>query len=261
MPHKKFIEDRLELLEIDADVVSELRRARRYIEPELETMLERFYAHIMSTPGLKALFADRAAVDRARRAQKSHWVDRLFAGRFDSDYFDQAERIGNSHARIGLSPSDYIAGYSHMLAQFVAAIADECRSGGTDPKPPIQAVCKAALLDLDLVIHCYLEAKDDNMRQILRRATGFAADMIDLNAQLSLANQAVQETAARLQANGSVATDDLPTLLEEIDALAEQTRLVNERVAAMQTHDKLYIENSPGDTGTFARLRALFRGR
>ena len=45
----------------------------------------------------------------------------------------------------------------------------------------IDAICKAVLLDLDLVIQCYFEAKDESMLEILARATNFTSDMEQLN--------------------------------------------------------------------------------
>ena len=45
-------------------------------------------------------------------------------------------------------------------ARFIEHIASVSVAAGRDSTPMIQALCKAVLLDLDLVIYCYLEAKD-----------------------------------------------------------------------------------------------------
>jgi hypothetical protein len=50
-------------------------------------------------------------------------------------------------------------------------VVGNLRAAGRDATPVIQALCKAMLLDLDLVIYCYLEAKDQQMVAMLERAT------------------------------------------------------------------------------------------
>ena len=45
MPNTEMIEERLRFLEIDQNVIEELQNARTFLEPELDRMLEKFYAH------------------------------------------------------------------------------------------------------------------------------------------------------------------------------------------------------------------------
>jgi len=262
MPHTRFVAERLQFLEIGEDVVNELQRARRYVEPQLDAMLARFYEHILSEPGLKALFADDRSIDRARDAQKKHWLDTLLSGRFDSAYFERVEKIGRSHARVGLAPNWYIGGYSHMLAQFIGCIVDEAGKEGQDPQAIVQAVCKAVLLDLDLVIHCYLEAKNESIRQTLRRATEFAADIAELNAQARAATEGVLAAAAELKSDDTSSTAQLSALLSKIETLGQKSDLLDKRISDLQFGDKLFIdEDAPGEEGGLSRLKKLFRAR
>ena len=257
-----FVEDRLRFLEISEDVVQELHRARSYIEPELDTILAGFYEHILNEAELKALFVDDESIDRARAAQKKHWLNTLFYGRFDSAYFDQTEKIGRSHARVGLAPNWYIGGYSIMLTQFIEQIIDETRKEGRDPRATLQAVCKAVLLDVDLVIHCYLEAKNESMRQTLRRATQFTADIAELNKQLSVATEDVQASAVRLKGDDAGSADQVRDLLERVERLQEKSKMIDERLGELQFRDKLYInEDVPTGDSRFTRLKKLFRAR
>lgn len=93
-----------------------------------------------------------------------------------------------------MTPESYIGGYSKMLVQFIQHISAVAVESGRDPAPIIQALCKAVLLDLDLVMHCYLEAKDEQMLEILARATAFASDMEQLNAELVSETKQVRES-------------------------------------------------------------------
>ena len=116
----------------EGDIV-ELQQAREYIEPHIDDVLERFYTHILSYPEFKALFEDSDSIDRARASQKAHWLEELFSGHFRSSYFNKADKIGRTHARVGLAPSWYIGSYSKMLAQFIARICEESENEGRKP--------------------------------------------------------------------------------------------------------------------------------
>lgn len=257
MPHTELVEDRLRFLEIDQDVVTELQRARQYIEPELDGMLERFYVHMMSDRATAALFDDNDTVDRARSSQRKHWLDDLFGGRFSNAFFEKAERIGRTHARIGLEPRWYLGGYARMMSEFIDCISEKAAREGRDPRATIQAVCKAVLLDIDLVIYCYLEAKDATMRQVLGRATNFASDVTELSRQLSEITGGVERAAAALSETGrggdSAQVDELR---QQIVALRRQSGEIERRVNELQFGDRLYIAKRSSIT---SRLKALLR--
>jgi hypothetical protein len=309
MPHAQMIEERLKFLGIDHNVRMRLRDAKTIVEPELDRMLERFYSHILGKPELKALFVDEESIHRARSAQREHWSNTLFGGNYGNEYFEKAERIGHAHARVGLTQNWYIGAYCYMLVQFIELISEKAPDSVT---PLIQSLCKAIFLDLDLVIHCYLDTKDSAMRQILRRATDFAADISALNDDLDTTATKIEAAAdlllaeaASCAAQSAQITDDLklaerqlnsiatgsgsesgePPLLDrletassgdatlseqakntlkgteeligEIERLRSQTQQLRERLDELQFRDRLYIDDSGSDSGTFARLKAL----
>lgn len=263
MPHTEMIEERLRFLEIDQDVIEELRNARQLIEPELDRMLGEFYSHILNEPQVKRVFADDESIERARAAQKEHWLQTLFDGKFKSAYFDRAERIGRAHARVGLTPNWYIGGYSKMLVQFVQHISAAAAKEGRDPGPIIEAMCKAVLLDLDLVIHCYLEAKDESMLEILARVTKFTADMEQLNTELgSVTAQVIESTEAisRDAKENEEHANQLARLHIQVDALKDKVKQVDERISQLKTGDRLYLHKGGDQAGTFAKLKALILG-
>jgi len=263
MPHATLIENRLRFLEITRDDIEELGNASRILEPELDRMLGQFYAHIAIEPELMRVFADDKSLERAREAQKVHWLQTLFGGKFDSAYFDKAEQIGRAHARVGLTPNWYIGGYCKMLVQFVRNISINARKDGRNASPMIEALCKAVILDLDVVIHCYLEAKNEAMLGILERATDFTADMSELNSELSVATAQVRESA---EAVAMEVTEEkkragsLARLAAGVEALTEKVRQIDERINQLKTGDRLYVHKDRDQTGTFAKLKALIFG-
>ena len=258
MPYTELIEDRLRFMEIGDNDIVELQQARKYIEPEIDNMLERFYEHILAYPEFKALFEDDESIQRARNSQKQHWLEELFGGRFRSSYFNKADKIGRTHARVGLAPSWYIGSYSKMLNQFITRICEEADKEGRAACETAQAVCKAVLLDVDLVTHCYLEAKNEAMRNVLRRATEFATDIAELSNGLGDAGDKARNTAALLAENdvGSGGqAEQFDELLAQIESLVEQSRAIEQRIGELQFADRLYIEDDPS---MLDRLRSLF---
>jgi methyl-accepting chemotaxis protein len=257
------IEDRLRFLEIDNEVIAELQSAKQLIEPELDRMLGEFYTHLMNEPEVKRIFADDMAIENARTAQKAHWLQTLFGGKFKSAYFDAAERIGRSHARVGLTPNWYIGGYSKMLGQFVRHVAVAAPEQNRDATPVIEALCKAVLLDIDLVIHCYLAAKDETMLDVLERATTFTTDMEELNRELSLAMAEARKSIDAMCDDASEpgrGTSQPATLNVQIDAIADKVKQIDERISKLKTDDRLYLHGSSDRTGILAKLKALISG-
>lgn len=264
MPHTEIIEERLRFLEIDQDVIKELRKARQILEPEMDRMLDQFYSHILDEPQVKRVFADDRAIDRAREAQKNHWLKTLFSGKFKSAYFDQAELIGRAHARVGLTPNWYIGGYCNMLVKFVRHISDVAPNEDRDTGPIIEALCKAILLDLDLVIDCYLEAKDRLMLDLLQHSTEFADDLVEMNSELCIAAAQVKvstEALAKDATENDRQAGQLAVLLAQTEAVANKVKQIDERISELKTGGRLYLNRGSERTGTFAKLRALILGK
>src|SRR5690606_174358 len=96
-------------------------------ESRLDPILDDFYARIMKVPELAALFANAGTVQHARRQQAQHWK-RMFREAGSPDYRESVERIGRTHARLGLEPGWYIDGYAVVTAHLHALVVELCRS-------------------------------------------------------------------------------------------------------------------------------------
>ena len=264
MPHIEMIEERLRFLEIDQDVIKELRNVKQVLEPEMDRMLDEFYSHLLDEPQVKAVFADDKAVERARQAQKNHWLKTLFGGKFESAYFDQAERIGRAHARVGLTPNWYIGGYCNMLVKFIRHILAVAPKDGRDVSPTIEALSKAVLLDLDLVIHCYLEAKDRVMLDLLMSATRFTDELAEMNSELGIAAAQIKVSTKALSKDATKNDQQggqLATLLAKTDAVADKVKQIDERISKLKLDDRVYLRRGSEQTGMFAKLKVLVLGK
>ena len=257
MSNTALIEERLRYLGIDEVVIDDLLSARDILEPELDQMLDRFYARIMDEPELKDLFPDDQSMARARQAQKTHWLESLLVGDFTGDYCERAERIGHAHARAGVTPNWYIGGYSNMLTQFVQHVVAQTSEDDYRASPIIEALCKAVFLDLDLVMHSYLEAKDRVILDLLLQATRFIDTLTETNDELRSASEKVKESAELLaegSVNGADRTETIQQMLDQADALRNELRQMEERIDTLKSGKQLYLQSGSEHTGTFAQI-------
>lgn len=124
-------------------------------------VLDRFYAGVRADPERARFFGSPQVMEHARSRQLEHWLD-LFSGTVDHTYLSRAERIGQVHARIGLSPTFYIGAYAGILAEIIEAEMCKSLAGalGRAKARKLGTLVKMALLDMDLAISAYLNAQD-----------------------------------------------------------------------------------------------------
>ena len=275
MPKTKMMEARLRFLNIGATDFTELQKAKAIIDPVMDEMLDRFYEHILAQPELKSLFSSQDSLDRARSKQKQHWQKILFDGQYGNQYYEKAAEIGGTHYRVGLTPDWYIGAYCFMLEQFIDLIARRYADSGKSKRTIIVAVTKIVLLDIDIVIQCYLDAKDASMRQILGNATDLKADIWSISDELNdIANEIRGKADAQVQASESLRktnnsneisstdeNDHTEALLQLAEKLQLKTQTLDERLKRIPLNQRLYVEKIEPRPGIITRIKAFFFDR
>jgi methyl-accepting chemotaxis protein len=218
----------------------DLRPVRQALEAALDPALAAFYSQVRTAPEVKGFFRDDAHVERAKRAQRDHW--RLIVnGDYGESYVEAVRGIGGAHAGIGLEPRWYIAGYALVLEQLLTAIVEAswprglgvARGGKDKLARALGAVVKAALLDMDLAVGVYLDAKDQERERLetesraaeARQAHAMAA-LAQAIARLSngdLASRLHEQVGAEFQAVKDDFNEALATLHETLAAVADST--------------------------------------
>ncbi|GAM96600.1 methyl-accepting chemotaxis protein I [alpha proteobacterium U9-1i] len=161
------LKDRLEFIRLDAAARGALQRAKGAIEKGLGAGLDRFYEQVRKVPAVSKFFSGEQHIGAAKGAQARHWV-RIASGDFSSDYYASVQRIGETHARIGLEPKWYIGGYALMLESLIREVVEAKaakrglfgRVDTNDLSETLAALTKAALIDMDLAISVYLDASE-----------------------------------------------------------------------------------------------------
>lgn len=241
MPHGEIINKRLKFLEVDADTSRYLDKFQQLLIPSIDDMLDRMYDQILAVPELKDLFPDKETIQAERKAQKKHWLDILFSKDFGTLHFDNAERIGTAHERIGLTLGWYVNIYCLMINKFVRLAADHYEGDAVALTQMVQAINKAVFLDMNFVIDSYLNAKDASMKQLLIEAEQFTAERLKMDK--TLAKEA----------------NDLQSSLEDvrtrIESLAKQSESINQALQQLSiplngSNSKLQTElTNTGKTG------------
>lgn len=171
------IGERLTFIGLDEKVRERLRNLRPVLASAVPKALDVFYAKADSNPTTRAFFPKPGMMEGAKSRQISHW-DRIAAGDFDAAYVDAVTQVGEVHARIGLEPRWYIAGYALILETLAKNFVTNKKpsrfgrgnSSAENAGDDLAALIKATFLDMDLAIAVYLAALERQRRELEEKA-------------------------------------------------------------------------------------------
>jgi methyl-accepting chemotaxis protein len=156
--------ERLDFIGLDSGMAARIKALKPVLMSALPAAMEGFYSKILSHPITKAFFANAAMIEHAKDRQRGHW-DLITEGSFDEKYGAAVTHVGQVHARLGLEPRWYIAGYSCIAKHLAAAVIEShwpkgrfwqkkssCEAAVAD----FNALTTAVFLDMDLVLSAYL---------------------------------------------------------------------------------------------------------
>lgn len=235
------LKERLAFLGINDQTKEILTNFLVVLQPALPKILSDFYCHVQSYPGISKLFRDPVNMERAKEAQKHHWLH-LFSGRFDSEYVASVERIGLVHSRIGLEPRWYIGAYAFVLSR-LSALACEMSVSRFDSvfakqkrTALLSAIDQVVLLDMDLAISVYIaESKSTYERKLNILAENFdekvgasVAQVASTASKLEIAAHSMSLTARETSDQAvlvGLATDEANASIQHVANAAEELTL------------------------------------
>jgi len=206
------LEDLIEFMGLDPAACAGILRLKPIVEREMPAALDAFYGKVRATPRLSAFFRDDAHMAAAKAAQINHW-DAIGSGRFDERYVAGVRAIGLAHARVGLEPAWYIAGYAMIVDSLVKAVVGDLwprgflsrggREAANEVGASIGALVKAVLLDMDFAISVYVEAAEAARVKAAEEAKAEERARVATSIGAGLARLADNDLTCRMQ-------DDLP---------------------------------------------------
>ena len=168
------LQERLDFMGLDAEARSALQRAKGAVEAGAATGLNRFYDQVRKVSSASKFFTGEQHLSAAKSAQARHW-SRIASAEFSADYYESVQRIGETHARIGLEPKWCIGGYGLILESLIRElVAQKTKRRGPlgrtvdaqDLSDTLVALTKAAMIDMDLAIAVYLDAGERERQRL-----------------------------------------------------------------------------------------------
>lgn len=221
--------DRIRLLRIDQVTRDDLRLAAVVIGQHIDAVIPRFYDFVRATPGMRERFPSEDMILRAGRAQKIHWMENLFSGRWDDSYTAAVRRIGQAHIVHDIRPTVYMAGYAFFMDAVTDILVTHYRKKPEVLARLLKAVNKAIMLDLNSVLSLYFEMERDKARETLNgHALQFETDVHGLVETVSSAATELEATSGAMNASAEMVGQQSATAL----SAAEQASGNVESVAA-----------------------------
>lgn len=224
--HQDTFKERLNFIGVDQNFRDTLVGLTPIMDEHLPGVLSNFYELISGVPSLNDMFSSQDHKDAAKNLQMDHW-GKIISGKFDGEYKESVNTIGNVHNRIGLEPRWYIGGYAALITGMVSNILRHHMSGSLVNKKKldlcdqqIQAFIKSALLDMDMAISTYFDAgKDDFNKLLAQMAENFDSNIAGFIEHLANSTEGLSETAKNLN-DVSAGAKEKATELERASSVA-----------------------------------------
>jgi methyl-accepting chemotaxis protein len=178
---KTSVEERHRLYGLTAKDIARLPRVAGAVRRHAPRGLDRLYAMVAAEPRLAGMFRGQTGIAAARAKQGEHW-QRLFSGRLGAEDFATSNRIGLTHARIGLEPMDYVGGYAIAIGEMIDGIVREGPLGkvlGGKVSGTLSTLVRVALLDMAVSLSAYFEAEEQERNAVIERLAGSLAALAD----------------------------------------------------------------------------------
>lgn len=124
-----------------------------WVLPQLDHMIELFYQWLANQPEWETFFSDPDRVQLVKQLQVKHWRDLFSTERLDREYLQRRVRVGEVHARIGLSLAAYFSGVEQSFQLFASELRHPDGRGATVEE--VSAMGKMLHVDAMLVIEAY----------------------------------------------------------------------------------------------------------
>lgn len=147
----------IEFLKIDPVTITTLRDFSTEVVPHMDRVMDAFYARIITSNATK-LFKSPQHMERARTAQRNHWLKYVLSGHYDAEYMAAARAIGQAHHRLGVDLMLYSGAYSVVMNELSSIIVSMYSNDTDKTQDALHAVNKAIFLDMGLAISVYYDS-------------------------------------------------------------------------------------------------------
>jgi rsbT co-antagonist protein RsbR len=143
----------LETYRISQEDLDRVRDFSQIAKPRMDEMVDEWYAWLDTQPEFEQFFSDRETLNRVQRLQHDYWL--LFmSGSVDDEYVSLRRKVGEAHARIGLSLNTYFAGMNMFMELFGKCMRESDMTDDARSRME-ESVTKLLHLDTAVVVETY----------------------------------------------------------------------------------------------------------
>ncbi len=151
----------LTLYSISDDDKEKIHSYGDLVMPKLDEFVALFYDWLKKQPDFEMFFPDEATLVHVQTMFRVYWQE-FFRDDLDEAYLETRDRIGETHARIGLPLTIYFAAMHRSLKLFTEDLYDNSLTP-EDYLKAMQAVTKRVHLDTSLVVETYARISNESM--------------------------------------------------------------------------------------------------
>jgi hypothetical protein len=151
----------------DEQDAANLHALAPYVRPMLPGTIDRFYDEIQKHAGARVLMSGGTPQAVRLRGTLARWLEQLFRGTYDDDYWKSRERIGEVHVRIGLPQQYMFAAMQVIWAELERGIRG---LGLPNISAKLSSLHKLLTLELAVMLDSYKEHYSQQIRGVERDA-------------------------------------------------------------------------------------------
>ena len=142
-----------DLYKISEEDIHRIQGLGEFMQPQMDKMVHIWYEWLMKQPEYDQFFSDAKVLHHAQKMQQIYWQQFLDAT-IDDRYVESRRKIGETHARIGLSMTMFFAGMS-IFHDLFSKIMERRDLTFQEQVGTIDAVSKLLHLDTGIVCEVY----------------------------------------------------------------------------------------------------------
>ena len=142
----------------------------------LDELVGAFYRHLLSFPETRRFLTDELISTRLLEAQKRYLLS-LVTGPYDRAYEEGRRRIGQVHARLGLTPEWYFGAYALYLSLLQPLIFEKFRTQPDKYVATRIALTKVIFLDMQLALEAYIEKSSEGQDFAVKQLASFNQEL------------------------------------------------------------------------------------
>ena len=142
-----------ELYKISEEDINRIQSLGEFMLPQMDRMVHVWYEWLMTQVEYEQFFSDSTVLHHAQKMQHIYW-EQFIEAKLDSHYVESRRKIGETHARIGLSMTMFFAGMS-IFHDLFAKIMEKRDLSFQEQVGTIDAVSKLLHLDTGIVCEVY----------------------------------------------------------------------------------------------------------